>query len=91
MFVDGVEKANEERLDIVAGAYCAYIGLHPYAADPPRFNWKGSIDEVRVSSVGRSTNWIWACWMCTASNDVFNTYSPVSVVYLPHGTMIMIR
>jgi autotransporter-associated beta strand protein len=33
----------------------------------------GSMDEVRVSSVTRSANWIWAEYMNAASNSVFAT------------------
>ena len=36
--------------------------------------WLGVIDEVRISNVSRSTNWLWAEWMNIASNGVFNTY-----------------
>ncbi|MEM7393354.1 MAG: LamG domain-containing protein, partial [Verrucomicrobiota bacterium] len=34
----------------------------------------GKIDEVRISSVARSSNWIWAVWMNMASNHLFNEY-----------------
>jgi len=34
-------------------------------------------DEIRVSTTARSTNWIWATWMTSASNDVFTAYGPV--------------
>ena len=33
----------------------------------------GYIDEVRLSSVARSANWLWASYMTIASNSVFNT------------------
>ena len=42
-----------------------------------RFN--GDMDEVRISSVARSADWIWACWMNTASNDQFAAYGTVAV------------
>jgi len=34
-------------------------------------NFNGTMDEVRVSGVGRSTNWIWAEYMNIASNSSF--------------------
>ena len=34
----------------------------------------GKIDEFRVESVTRSSNWIHACYMNMASNSVFNSY-----------------
>ena len=38
----------------------------------------GMLDEVRVSAVTRSPNWLWATWMNIASNDAFATYGPVT-------------
>jgi hypothetical protein len=38
--------------------------------------WGGNIDEVRVSNVGRSTNWIWAEYFNSASNTTFQSYEP---------------
>ncbi len=37
----------------------------------------GQLDEARVSSVARSSNWIWASWMNQASNAFFETTSIV--------------
>jgi len=34
-------------------------------------------DEMRISSVNRSADWLWACWMSQASNTVFNNYGSV--------------
>jgi formylglycine-generating enzyme required for sulfatase activity len=36
--------------------------------------FSGGLDEVRFSSVVRSPNWIWACYMNQASNSLFNSY-----------------
>ncbi len=44
-------------------------------SNPDWFN--GLIDEVRISSVVRSTNWIWACWMNLANPDAFMGYGSV--------------
>jgi autotransporter-associated beta strand protein len=35
------------------------------------------MDEVRISSVARSSNWLWATWQNIASNRTFNSFSPV--------------
>lgn len=40
----------------------------------------GSIDELRLSSVARSTNWLWAEYMDLASNTAITAYSGVTVV-----------
>ncbi|MEM7392544.1 MAG: hypothetical protein AAF492_09350, partial [Verrucomicrobiota bacterium] len=41
-------------------------------------NLLGDLDEVRISSVARSSNWIWAVWMNSGSNVAFNCYSSVT-------------
>jgi hypothetical protein len=44
----------------------------------------GVLDEVRLESVERSSNWVWACYMNMATNGVltgsFNNYSAVQTV-----------
>ncbi len=40
----------------------------------------GRLDEVRVSGVPRSANWLWATWLNIASNGVFNTVASVSTL-----------
>ena len=42
--------------------------------------FNGAMDEVRVSSVVRSANWVWASWQNVLANDTFATYGPVQVV-----------
>ncbi len=41
----------------------------------PGENLNGVLDEMRLSSVARSPNWIWACWMNMATNSTFVTNS----------------
>jgi len=45
---------------------------------------QSGMDEVRISTSARSSNWVWACWMNMASNNVFatTTVSPRGTVYL---------
>jgi hypothetical protein len=45
--------------------------------DDAAFKFGGFIDESRIASSARSSNWVYAAYLCTASNDVFNTYGPV--------------
>jgi hypothetical protein len=50
--------------------------------------FNGSIDEVRVSSVWRSVNWVWASWMTVASNAQFSTMTVSPTIQAtngPHG------
>jgi hypothetical protein len=42
------------------------------------FHFKGLMDEVRIENVARSSNWVWAAWLNTASNSTFATTSPVT-------------
>lgn len=51
------------------GAYNWYNGIQAPAY--------GAIDEVRISTVAYSTNWIWATYMNMASNVTFNGYDSV--------------
>jgi len=53
------------------------IGENPGA---PNREWEGIIDEVRISSVSRSSNWVWACYMNMASNSFFNTPGAIQVL-----------
>ncbi|MEM7393408.1 MAG: DUF2341 domain-containing protein, partial [Verrucomicrobiota bacterium] len=36
--------------------------------------YEGQLDEVRISTVERSSNWVWATWQTMASNDSFTCY-----------------
>lgn len=38
------------------------------------YGFDGVLDELRVSSVKRSANWVWATWMTMASNTAFARY-----------------
>jgi hypothetical protein len=40
--------------------------------------FKGMLDEVRIDTVSRPTDWVWASWMNIASNSVFADYGAVA-------------
>lgn len=42
------------------------------------YNFSGMLDELRIENVARSANWLWACRMNQASNQLFSTYSSVT-------------
>ena len=42
------------------------------------FYFKGAMDEVRIESLTRSSNWIWASWMTAASNATWTAYSAIN-------------
>jgi len=52
-------------------------------------NFKGWVDDLMISSVVRSSNWIWACYMNQASNSSF--VAPGSVKFYASGTVLGIR
>jgi hypothetical protein len=63
----------------------------PYTQTPAAWNlgrflgseqqwFGGKMDEVRISSVARSTNWVWAEYMNMASNAVFNKYGAMQTL-----------
>jgi hypothetical protein len=48
----------------------------------------GKMDEVRVSRVVRSADWLWACWKTQGNPEEFSSYD--SVVLIPEpGTMLV--
>ncbi|MGD9613567.1 MAG: DUF2341 domain-containing protein, partial [Kiritimatiellia bacterium] len=52
-----------------------------FSTDAAR-QWKGLIDEVRISSVIRSTNWLWAEYVNAVSNASFTAFDPAGPVEL---------
>ena len=48
----------------------------------------GSMDEARVSSVVRSSDWIWAEYLNMSSNTVFSAYE---IIPTTKGTMFLLR
>ncbi len=62
-----------------AGADVTFTTPHKIGGDnrgnPPNFH--GALDEVRVSEVARSGDWLWACWRNQAANAKFVSYQVV--------------
>ncbi|VGO12338.1 hypothetical protein PDESU_00890 [Pontiella desulfatans] len=46
-------------------------------------DWNGELDEVRVSSIARSANWVGAAYLNMASNDAFNSLYDVAGIEVP--------
>lgn len=69
-------------LECVTNGFGSAVGSSPYdliIGNTPLDTdaLEGIVDEFRVESVARSTNWVWATWMNMASNSAFATYAPV--------------
>lgn len=75
VFVDGVRRAISTAALTDFGVQkpvlfgCFADRLYPF---------KGVLDEARIETQTRSSNWIWASWMTVVSNAAFTAYEPVS-------------
>ena len=72
-YVNGLQDGTTSSATLLSGnsVVNAFIGRDSYTAG--RFP-NGLYDEVRVSNVERSSNWVWACYQNMASNTVFQGY-----------------
>ncbi len=59
-------------------------------ADLNRNYLNGQLDELRVETVARSSNWVWAAYQNVASNATFTSVSPVSIVVLPSFSVMQL-
>jgi hypothetical protein len=75
LYVDGsdVTQASAIRADL---ANQSVVNLARFTKSG--FYFKGALDEARIESGLRSSNWVWANWMNVASNSAFLSYSTVT-------------
>jgi autotransporter-associated beta strand protein len=52
-------------------------------ADLNRNYLNGQLDELRIETMARSSNWVWAAYQNVASNAAFANYGSVNTVVLP--------
>ncbi|MEM7394979.1 MAG: LamG-like jellyroll fold domain-containing protein, partial [Verrucomicrobiota bacterium] len=79
VYIDGVALVTTPATGLLGFNSMAFrIGYTTITANREQF-MNGFMDEVRMSRVERSADWIWAEWLNSASNDVFNCYGPVQV------------
>jgi autotransporter-associated beta strand protein len=57
-----------QTLDSGTNGVAAQIGRFSDGGSGNNAYYRGDLDEVRISSVARSSNWLWACYMNQASN-----------------------
>lgn len=74
IYYNGSEWQSGGGANLMAGIDTFKIG----SAANGTSGYDGMIDEFRISSVNRSSNWIWAVWLNTASNSMFCNYAPVT-------------
>jgi hypothetical protein len=76
LFIDGRSAGTAAYRSLAGGPFRISSGQ--------AYDWHGVIDEVQISNVARSSNWVWAAYMNHASNGVFansfNTYGTVQQV-----------
>ena len=70
-FLDGTSVADQQHTLWPASIPDLRFGTG-FSTDPGR-QWKGSLEEVRISTSIRSANWLWATYLNMASNSAFNT------------------
>jgi hypothetical protein len=67
------------------------IGYVNQTAFGGTYYFGGAMDEIRISSVADSSNWVWACWLNGVSNTLFNTYGTASSAALATSPQIQNR
>ena len=78
MYINGILESNcIDGVQSARSATTMFLGNYKLAAIP--FN--GQIDEVRISTVARSTNWAWASWSNQVSGSTFLNYGAVTNGY----------
>ena len=87
LYVDGVLDVGQNQTgSISTNAVPVIIGARNRNGTMEGF-FNGAIDEVRIDSVGRSANWIWATWANMASNSVFNSIGMVTRINAPRTVL----
>ncbi|MEM7392616.1 MAG: LamG-like jellyroll fold domain-containing protein, partial [Verrucomicrobiota bacterium] len=73
VYVDGVLAGTRVDNGLPLRPPTPRLGAH---ATIPQNALNGRVDEFRIASGARSSNWIWAAWFSVASNDTFICYDP---------------
>jgi hypothetical protein len=60
-----------------------FAALPGYHTGDLTYDFGGSLDEVRISNVARTSNWIWAEYMTMAANPLFTSYGAVTPYTAP--------
>lgn len=88
LYVDGVRYVNGTSIGTVDPNRTVYMG----SFSDGQARYTGLMDEVRIDSQARSSNWIWACWANTVSNGTFSSYGSIEAIpKTTRGTLLMVR
>ncbi len=72
LYRDGIPVNQANSVPNQVNGSATYIGAYNAGNQ-----FQGMLDEARVSSVPRSENWIWACYMNQGNDSAFTTYMPM--------------
>ena len=86
VYMDGVQQGFAAGNNVFDNNRTIYMGRF----ENPVAYFADVMDEVRVESVDRSSNWVWACWMNQGSNTTFESAANVECM-LPHGAVFTFR
>lgn len=87
-YINGVLNTNMAEVTAARtnAAKAAFIGANyadgTGASANLGYYFPGRLDEIRVSSAPRASNWVWATWMSAASNETFAAYGTAGAVSL---------
>jgi hypothetical protein len=74
-YVDG--QMVRDRNDARAGTNGGELQLGGAGTSWSGNRFDGMLDEVRIATEARSSNWVWACWFNQNSNAFFSSYGEV--------------
>jgi hypothetical protein len=75
LYVDGTDYTQTSTVD---NAFPNQTGVNLGRFTNSSFYFKGAMDEVRIESGKRSSNWVWAAWMNVISNSTLANYSGIA-------------
>jgi hypothetical protein len=79
LYYDGTENTSASgsgTIDTTPDELC-FAAIPGYHTDDTTYDFKGILDEVRISNVARTANWLWAEYMTMSANWMFCSYSAV--------------
>lgn len=75
LYVDGQDCTQSSSID---GSFPNQAGVNLGRFTNSTFFFKGAMDEVRVESGTRDSNWVWAAWMNVVSNTTLENYTGIT-------------
>jgi len=89
LYMDGVDQTGTNPV-LASFGNNQSINIGSFKNDTGAYQLQGALDEVRIETVLRSSNWVWAAYMNSASNRTFALYS--NAANQTHaGTLVLFR